>query len=1040
VAVSAPRNFERIALTSVSHHLDQDLKLYTCLSETCAEPPQLFIRFQEWSQHMDEHHSTNWIEEVHKPLGWCCDVEHNDLYFEDEDEYDRHVQETHPEYVAEKAELKEWGELQRERPPYTCPICNCVPEELAVIFPWLREGKLTNPTIMETGAATRAQAEREKAARDRLLLHIGTHLKQLGLVSVAYFRDDADGNSMESKRGSILVDKDGKVFLVETPQDYLDPQFEDYMVPTEPKLVDEGVDWSEVKNLNVENESAGSDHDPILQRFRSHQLFSRGLRLLRVNVDSSFSLTSFAANNIPSYAILSHMWEGDDQEVTFRDLIDAVGSTKTGYRKIRFCGEQAQRDGLQYFWVDSCCIDKSSSAELTEAINSMFLWYRNAAKCYVYLSDVSTPAFTTKKKLNTWSWDSDFRKSKWFTRGWTVQELLAPGSVEFFSQEGKRLGDKGSLKQQIHEITRIADSALQGAPLRQFSVDERLSWIERRQTKREEDKAYSLLGIFEVHMPVIYGEGEENAFRRLKTSIYIQQIRLTDPRDDKKRVEETKGGLLEESYHWIFKNSDFQQWRNDQQIRLLWISGDPGKGKTMLLCGIINELKKTTAKTDLLSYFFCQAADSRMNNATAVLRGLVYLLVDQQPSLISHIRKKYDQAGKILFEDANAWVALSEIFTNILQDPSLNTTYLIIDALDECVVDLPKLLDFIVQQSNASSPVKWIVSSRNWPSIEDRLERAGQNVGLCLELNSDSVSTAVGIFIQRKTLQLAQLKKYDEKTRVAVQQYLVSNANDTFLWVALVCQNLVTISRRKTLARLNAFPPGLDSLYQRMIEQIYNTEEADLCKQILASIVIVYRPITLKELTSVVEMLEDMSDDLHSLREIIGLCGSFLTIREGIIYFVHQSAKDFLLSNVFDGIFPSGIGEAHYVIFSRSLQVMSKTLRRDIYHLHALGYPIEQVKTPDPDPLATSRYSCIHWVDHLCDWNLSSGTDSRVDLQDGGAVNNFIREKYLYWLEAVSLCRNMSDGVISLAKLEALIQVILKLLILYIYKASADTK
>src|SRR5947209_11891577 len=103
----------------------------------------------------------------------------------------------------------------------------------------------------------------------------------------------------------------------------------------------------------------------------------------------------------------------------------------------------------------------------------------------------------------------------------------------------------------------------------------------------------------------------------------------------------------------------------------------------MLLCGIVNELKKSMAETDLLSYFFCQATDSRINNATAVLRGLIYFLVNQQPSLISHVRKKYNQAGKAVFEDTNAWTALSEIFTNILQDPSLNSTYLIVDALDE---------------------------------------------------------------------------------------------------------------------------------------------------------------------------------------------------------------------------------------------------------------------------------------------------------------------------------------------------------------------
>jgi len=203
----------------------------------------------------------------------------------------------------------------------------------------------------------------------------------------------------------------------------------------------------------------------------------------------------------------------------------------------------------------------------------------------------------------------DFWNSKWFTRGWTLQELLAPSSVEFFSQEGKRLGDKCSLEQQIHEITGIPISALQGAPLSQFSVDERFLWMERRQTKLAEDKVYSLLGIFDVEIPLLYGEGAANAFKRLREVIdkrekCVQDLRITDPREDKKRIEDTKGGLLEDSYRWILKNADFQQWRNNQQSRLLWIKGDPGKGKTMLLCGIVNELKKSKAETDPLSYFF----------------------------------------------------------------------------------------------------------------------------------------------------------------------------------------------------------------------------------------------------------------------------------------------------------------------------------------------------------------------------------------------------------------------------------------------------
>jgi hypothetical protein len=133
-----------------------------------------------------------------------------------------------------------------------------------------------------------------------------------------------------------------------------------------------------------------------------------------------------------------------------------------------------------------------------------------------------------------------------------------------------------------------------------------------------------------------------------------------------------------------------------------------------------------------------------------------------------------------LFEDANAWVALTEIFVDVLRDPRLRTTYLVIDALDECIADLPKLLEFVAQQSAASSRVKWIVSSRNWPNIEAQLERAGHKVRLSLELNAKSVAAAVAVFIRQKVDQLAQEKQYRSEVRHAVLQHLTSNANDSF--------------------------------------------------------------------------------------------------------------------------------------------------------------------------------------------------------------------------------------------------------------------
>jgi hypothetical protein len=241
------------------------------------------------------------------------------------------------------------------------------------------------------------------------------------------------------------------------------------------------------------------------------------MRLLKLDGRGEPSLTKDLTKDIPCYAILSHTWGADDDETTFKDLDNGSGKSKAGYSKIRFCGEQAKRDGLQYFWVDTCCIDKSSSAELQEAITSMFCWYRDAAKCYVYLSDVSARA-DYKNSQTLPSWESAFRNSRWFTRGWTIQELLAPKSVQFFSRDEELLGDKKILEQQIHEITGIPVAALRGASLSEFGVDERLQWAENRKTQKKEDKAYCLLGIFNVFMPLMYGEGE-NAFVRLKVEI-----------------------------------------------------------------------------------------------------------------------------------------------------------------------------------------------------------------------------------------------------------------------------------------------------------------------------------------------------------------------------------------------------------------------------------------------------------------------------------------------------------------------------------------
>jgi len=513
----------------------------------------------------------------------------------------------------------------------------------------------------------------------------------------------------------------------------------------------------------------------------------------------------------------------------------------------------------------------------------------------------------------------------------------------------------------------------------------------------------------------------------------LTDLRVTDPRHDKMRIEDTKGGFVQDGSNWILNHSDFHRLCNTDEARLLWIKGDPGKGKTMLLIGIIDELerqikqshKESSPDDIVLSYFFCQGTSSDLNNATAVLRGLVYLLGDKYPPLLSHLHKKYDNAGSKLFKDVNAFFALSEVLEDMLRDASFSRAYILIDALDECGTDLQRLLKFIVHSTSESPRVKWIVSSRNISEIERGLILSGHQVRLSLELNREAVSAAVDIYINHTVSQLSLQKGYNLKIENAVREHLRKHSDDTFLWVSLVCGNLRKINRWNTLAKLKEFPPGLEPLYDRMINQICSSENVELYKQVLATTTTVYQPVTLAELASITELPEEVSEDLEFLEEIIGECGSFLAIRDGTIYFVHQSAKDYLSGRAAATIFPSGATDVHRTIFSRSQEAMSMTLRRNIYGLHHPGVVISKIETPDPDPLVAIRYSCVHWIGHFCD--IYSCSKDEIDVNDSETVGSFFRSFTLRWLEALGLIKQMGDGVLSITRLENLLRVSFRL-------------
>ncbi|EMT73612.1 Vegetative incompatibility protein HET-E-1 [Fusarium odoratissimum] len=227
------------------------------------------------------------------------------------------------------------------------------------------------------------------------------------------------------------------------------------------------------------------------------------MRLLHTK---SYRLSEHFNEEVPPYAILSHRW--DDREATFEEIRDLRNPlTIHGFAKIRGACSLAQSDNYEYIWIDTCCINKSSSSELSEAINSMYSWYKKAAVCYAYLKDVQ--------------YRPEVRGSEWFHRGWTLQELIAPKSVIFFSRDWNPLGTKVTLRPLISSITGIEETILAGGNLDLLSVARKMSWASKRKTTRKEDMAYCLMGIFSVNMPLLYGEGDE-AFIRLQEQIITQ--------------------------------------------------------------------------------------------------------------------------------------------------------------------------------------------------------------------------------------------------------------------------------------------------------------------------------------------------------------------------------------------------------------------------------------------------------------------------------------------------------------------------------------
>ncbi|KKP06788.1 hypothetical protein THAR02_01080 [Trichoderma harzianum] len=442
------------------------------------------------------------------------------------------------------------------------------------------------------------------------------------------------------------------------------------------------------------------------------------------------------------------------------------------------------------------------------------------------------------------------------------------------------------------------------------------------------------------------------------------------------------------------EHEEFNRWRHTKESGVLWIKGDPGKGKTMLLCGIIEDLEQNS-QNEHLSYFFCQATDYRINTAAAVVGGLIQSMLKQHPALLSRVRESHGNGPKGQLDGPNALVILSDIFETITNETGLTNVICVVDALDECITDCRRLFNLIIKTSGR---VKWLLSSRNEKDMEKGLDQVPQKLILELKQNAEQISTSIDEYISHHIQEIDALKD-DEQLQTKTFDMLKSKAQGTFLVEDV----------------LEEVPKDLENLYSLILDRTekLGRKGREACQVLLSIVTTAKRPLHLEELLVFVNSHWKENKhfkttyNLRDIRDMAKDCGSILSIREDTIYFIHQSAKDYIVENAAQRIFP--ILHQHYKMFETSLEAMFNVLEYDIYGLKDPGIHIDEIPPRDSsaDPLFPIRYCCVFWVEHLVSGYQFEGFEQEKYLKDNEKLHSFLKEKFLCWIESLSLMRSL---------------------------------
>ncbi|KAG5977569.1 hypothetical protein E4U55_006657 [Claviceps digitariae] len=498
-----------------------------------------------------------------------------------------------------------------------------------------------------------------------------------------------------------------------------------------------------------------------------------------------------------------------------------------------------------------------------------------------------------------------------------------------------------------------------------------------------------------------------------KDSACLRDLFFVDPMRELDRLERMKDKLMDMASSWVMGTREFNafsDWqKHDIGRRMLWIKGGPGTGKTMLLIGIVREIStQSAAFVPSVSYYFCQGtADHVRNNATAILRGLLWMLLVQQPRLIQHLRSKHRYAGSSLFTDSNAFGAMSEALESMLTDPAMTPACFVVDALDECDGSASDMIQLIVKTLRVSDKVRWLVSGR--PGLD--LMKADFGEAL-VELDSQRLKGPVHAYITHKLSELSETKRpgyEDASLLLELSNEICDRANNTFLWAALALRELQGLDGKEAMETIKKLPPGLPALYGYLMAKIdaYNGQQRNRCRNVIAAVYLAHRPLTLRELG----VVAGLASPVKPLR-IVKACGSMLAMTGRVVSLVHQSAREYLREAYGETLHRGDPLLTHQDIARRSITELHNTLKQNMYYLPGNGYfPRflgDSINGSDDDPLAGIAYSSTFWIHHLCD---ASGANAPAEVVTSQEVLAFLRKYFLRWVESLSLLGKMSEGL-----------------------------